>query len=75
MLVCWAGVIGFGANQAIVADLFQDVGGPASDTADGKGRGEEVAWQADGGEQYRGIKLDIGVETATWFLLFQKGNR
>ena len=44
MLVCWAGVVGFGANQAIVADLLQDVGGPASDAADGEGRGEEVAW-------------------------------
>jgi hypothetical protein len=44
VFVCWAGVVGFGANQAIVAGLLQDVGGPSDDTADGEGRGEEVAW-------------------------------
>ena len=44
MFVCWADIVGFGANQAIVADLFQDVGGPTRDAADGEGRREEVSW-------------------------------
>ena len=68
MLVCWADIVGFGAYQAIVADLFQDMGSPAGDATDGEGRGKEVSWQPDGGEQDGGIEFDVGIEAASWFL-------
>jgi len=68
MFVCWADIVGFGANQAIVADLFQDVGGPTRDADDGEGRREEVSWQRDGGEQDGGIEFDVGIEAASWLL-------
>jgi hypothetical protein len=50
MLIGWAYVVGFGANEAVVADLFQDVCGPTSNAADGKGWCKEVTWQANGGK-------------------------
>ena len=37
------GVIGFWTDQAIIANLFEDVGSPASAAANGEGRREEVS--------------------------------
>src|SRR5712691_5061104 len=64
-----SGVIGFGTDQAVVADLFQDVSGPACCAADSEGGCEEITREPNRGQQHGGIKLYVGVEAATWLLL------
>ena len=38
----WADVVGAGADQAIVIQLFDHVGAPAADSRDGKNRREQI---------------------------------
>src|SRR5258707_6882028 len=62
--VHWAGVVGFGTDQAVVADLLENMGGPACRAAHGEGGREEVTGQADGGQQGGRIEFHVGVEAA-----------
>jgi hypothetical protein len=44
------GVVGFWANQAVIANLFQDMGRPAYYPTDCEGWRKEVIWQSNRSE-------------------------
>jgi len=70
---CWvggAGVVGAGADEAVVVVLFDDVSGPSGDTADGEDWSEEVDVDAEGGVGGGGVEVDVGVELL--FLLHEE---
>ena len=57
-----AGVVGAGADEAVVVVLLDDVSGPAGDAADGEDGREEVDVDAEGGVGGGGVEVDVGVE-------------
>src|SRR6266581_5398447 len=73
--VHWAGVVGFGTDQAVVADLLENMGGPAGCAAHGEGGREKVTGQADRGQQGGRIEFYVGVEAAARLLFLQDGQR
>ena len=74
MQIHGSSIVGFGTDQAVIANLFKDMGCPTGDTADSEGGSKEVGGQANRVEQGGGIELDIGVETSAWLQLFQQGD-
>src|SRR6266704_4553173 len=69
------GVVGFWANQAVIANLFQDMGRPAYYPTDREGWCKEVTWQSNRSQEYSRIKFDIGVEALIWLPFLQEGQR
>ena len=57
-----AGVVGAWADEAVIVVLFNDVGSPAGDAADGEDGSEEVDVDAEGGVGRGGVEVDVGVE-------------
>jgi hypothetical protein len=45
----WSDVLGAGADEAVVVQLLNDVGGPSGDAADGEDGSVEVDVDAQGG--------------------------
>src|SRR5207247_5206434 len=68
-------VVGFGTNQAVIANLFQNVSRPSCYPADGESWCKEVPWQANRSQQYSRIKFDIGVEALIRLLFLQESQR
>src|ERR1700723_2351135 len=57
-----ADVIGAGADEAVVVELLDDVGGPSGDAADGEDRRVEIDVDSQGGVGRCGIEVDVCVE-------------
>src|SRR3954451_16327627 len=57
-----ADVFAEGAEEAVVAELLEDVGGPAGHARDGENGGEEVRGDAEGVVDRRGVEIDVRVE-------------
>src|SRR5215471_11485858 len=55
-------VFRLGADETSVAELFEAMGGPAKDAADGEGRGEELDGDVEAVEEKGCIELDVGVD-------------
>src|SRR5450755_400911 len=55
-------VIGAGADQAIVVELLDDVGGPAADSREGKYRSEQIYVNPQRVIGGCGVEIHIGVE-------------
>src|SRR2546425_6815300 len=72
MCLSRSGILGFGAYQAVIANLFQDVGCPPCYPAGSKSWSEEVSRQTDRCQQHSRIKLYVGVKAATRLLLLQE---
>src|SRR5688500_6923497 len=68
----WTHVLCARANEPGVSVLFEDVGRPAGNTADGKDRRVEVDWNAQRVVRRRGIEIDIRVQLL--FALDQRFN-
>uniref|UniRef100_E6QM64 Uncharacterized protein n=1 Tax=mine drainage metagenome TaxID=410659 RepID=E6QM64_9ZZZZ len=60
--VGWSDVFGAGADEAIVVELFDDVGGPACDAAHREDGGEEIDIDAERGVGGGGVEIDVCVE-------------
>src|SRR5208282_5306725 len=60
--VGWADVVGAGADQAVVVELFDYVGGPSADSRYGEHGGEEVYVDSERVVSRSGIEVDVGVE-------------
>src|SRR5215510_11138612 len=58
-------------DQAIVGELLQYVGCPASGTANGKGRGEQRRRDVDRMQNQCGVKLDVGIKVTARLNLVQ----
>ena len=65
-----ARVLAEGAEEAIIGELFEDVGGPAAHPRDGEDGGEEIGGDAEGIVDGSAIEIDIGVEA---FLFLHDG--
>src|SRR5439155_1491763 len=59
------GVLALRADEAVVAELLQDVGRPAGDPGPREHRGEEVGGNAEAVVDRGGIEVHVGVDAAT----------
>src|SRR5215203_3616983 len=64
-LVGRAGIVGAGPNEAIVGSLFTNMGDPASDTTERKGRREEVGRDAEREPAGGGVEVHVRRQALT----------
>src|SRR5918997_1489705 len=68
-------VLGLRADEAVFGLLFEAVGRPSGDPADGEGRGEEVRGEAQAVQEEGRVELDVGLEVAARPVLREEAER
>jgi hypothetical protein len=64
-----------GSDEAIFGLLFEAMGGPAGDPADGEGGGKEVSGEAEAVREQGRVELDVDLEVAAGPVLLEQPQR